>query len=336
MVDGAKSLIPPNWPVFLVALVSSTVMVGLVRWFSLRRNIMDLPNERSSHRVPAARGGGLGLLLGLGLAGVTVVTDVLSPALTVALAGVGLVAWIGWRDDRGGASVRLRASVHATAGLLMLPFALGVRPSTAWFLLPVLAAWWIFWSVSAINVVNFIDGVDGMIGLQALVFGAYAWTAAWTSVPVGAPMIGGFGAALAGSALGFLLWNWHPAKIFLGDVGSGALGLFFVLLGAMLMRERGLNSIEAYLPLAPIFLDASVTLFQRWRRGARLTEAHREHLYQRLANEAGWGHPRVSMTYGLTSFAAFPVLSSGLWWGLAYSILVPAVYVLLWRRASRR
>jgi Fuc2NAc and GlcNAc transferase len=336
MVDGAQTLIPANWPVFLLALVCAAVAVGLVRRFAMRRRIMDLPNERSSHHVPVARGGGLGLLVGLGLASVLLVAGVLSLALTVALAGVGLVGWIGWRDDRGGASVRLRASVHATAGLLMLPLALGVRPETAWYWWPLLAAWWIFWSVAAINVTNFIDGIDGMIGLQALVFGAYAWMAAWTHVPDGASMSGGFGAALAGSALGFLFWNWHPARIFLGDVGSGALGLFFVLLGAMLMRELGLTLVVAYLPLAPIFLDASVTLLMRLRRGARLTESHREHLYQQLANEAGWGHARVSATYGLTSLAAFPMLSLGAWWGLAYAVLLSTVHALLWRRVGQR
>lgn len=321
---------------FLVALTSATLAVGLVRKLVLSKRIVDVPNKRSSHRVPAARGGGIGLLFGLGVAGILVVARFPTFELISATAGIGIVAWVGWRDDRGGASVRLRASVHATAGLLMLPLALGAWPDAARWLWPLLVVWWIFWSVSAINVVNFVDGIDGMIGLQALVFGAYAWISSDTGVLGVASVAGGLAVGLAGSALGFLLWNWQPAKIFLGDVGSGALGLFFVLLGVLLMRERDIAMMVAYLPLAPIFLDASVTLLHRWRRGARLTEAHREHLYQRLANEAGWGHARVSAAYGLTSLAAFPVLLFGAWWGLAYAVLVPTVFALLWRRAPKR
>jgi Fuc2NAc and GlcNAc transferase len=320
---------------FAVALAASAVAVGGVRQFVLRKRILDVPNERSSHQTPAARGGGIGLLTGLVLSSSVMMQGAPNLSLLAASLGVVLVAWVGWCDDRGGASVRLRASVHVGAGLLLLPVALGALPAAPAWLLPLLAAWWVFWSISSINVVNFIDGIDGMIGLQAMVFGGHTWIAA-SSGGSDTYLAAGLGAALAGSALGFLLWNWHPARIFLGDVGSGALGLSFVLLGVLLIRERGLSLMVAYLPLAPIFLDASVTLFVRYRRGERLTEAHREHLYQRLANEAGLGHARVSATYGLASLAAIPVLAVGPWWGVGYAVLLPLAYAAAWRWVPKR
>src|SRR4030095_8321384 len=101
-------------------------------------------------------------------------------------------------------------------------------------------AWWIFCAVAAANVVNFIDGIDGLIGLTALVYGVFA---AFVGSPGGVAF--GSGLALAGAAAGFLVWNWNPARIFLGDVGSSAMGFVFVIVGVLLMRETGRGIILA-------------------------------------------------------------------------------------------
>lgn len=224
------------------------------------------------------------------------------PATPLLFAAVGIlgVATVGWFDDRlGGLSPSLRIAIHLLAGLLLLPAAAGLELGAVSQVLA--AVWWIFWTVSAINVVNFIDGIDGLIGAQALVFGSHLLL---NGADDGSKL---FGAVLAGASLGFLMLNWAPAKIFLGDVGSGALGAIFVLGGILYMRGGSGGLFAAFLPLCPIFLDASVTLLLRAYRREKLSEAHRSHLYQRLAN-GGLGHARVSLLYGLASVTAVLVV----------------------------
>ena len=281
---------------FGLSVLASAVLVGLVRWDAVRRGLLDVPNARSSHQLATPRGGGLGLLLALAIAvtfgAFSASTAPGVPALLGSLA-VLIVAAAGWMDDHGGAPVRLRILVHLGAGLLLLPL-VSPAPLPA-ILAPLAAGWWVFWTVSAINVVNFMDGIDGIIGLQGFVFGVYCVLA--TADGGNSQLLG---LALAGSSAGFLLWNWSPARIFMGDVGSGALGVLFVLTGAMLAREGRVDFIAAFAPLSPIFLDAAVTLVRRARRGERLSVAHRSHLYQRLAN-GGVGHARVTLGYGVAA-----------------------------------
>ena len=278
---------------FAGALAASVALVGFVRQYALRRDVLDHPGERSSHSTPTPRGGGAGLLA----AWLLVLVPSLSTAwrgtwpLLLSFAGVILVAVIGWIDDHRSLAVRSRLVSHALAActllpLVLLPFAVPQWP------VPLVAGWWIFCGVAAANVVNFIDGIDGLIGLTALVYGGFA---AATGVAGGAAA--GSGLALAGAAAGFLVWNWSPARIFLGDVGSGAIGFVLVIVGILLMRETGRGIIMTFLPLWPIVLDASATLIRRWRQHEPLTQPHRSHLYQRLAN-GGWGHARVSLLYG--------------------------------------
>jgi len=286
-------VVPTVLPMVVGALLAAT-LVGLVRWHALRRGLLDRPNARSSHLHATARGGGLGVVVALvatlAVLGGAGLRD--HGALAAAVA-VMIVAAIGWVDDHGGSPVRLRLAVHLAAGVLLLPF-VGEAPVPR-PLVGLSAAWWVFWTVSAINVVNFMDGIDGIIGLQALVMGTFV---ALLGAPDGEARV--VGAAVVGTSLGFLYWNWSPARIFLGDVGSGALGVIAVVAGAALAREGRVGFIAAFAPLAPIFLDAALTLARRARRRERLSEAHRSHLYQRLAN-GGYGHARVSVGFGAAS-----------------------------------
>ncbi len=281
------------------AMALSVTFVGLVRWDANRRGLLDRPNARSSHALPTPRGGGLGLLLAIlgSILGSAPGAARLGPSL-LAAAGVALVAMIGWVDDHKGAPVHLRLAAHMAAGILVLPLAMAAPlPLPA----PVAAVWWMFWTVSAINVINFVDGIDGIIGLQVLIYGIFV---ALVGSPEGGARLTAL--VLVGASAGFLVWNWSPARIFLGDVGSGALGVLVVALGASLVAEGRVGFVAAFAPLAPIFLDASVTLARRARRGERLSEAHRSHLYQRLAN-GRWGHARVAQLYGALSAGAAAV-----------------------------
>lgn len=327
----------PSIPVltFVGALIASVALVGLVRQYALRREVLDHPGERSSHSTPTPRGGGAGLLAAWLL---LIVPSLVrgwpgSWPLLASFIGVLAVAGIGWIDDHGGLAVRLRLVAHAAAAAALLPLVLLPDAVPAWPV-PLVVAWWIFCGIAAANVVNFIDGIDGIIGLTALVFGAFAAVA---GIPGGAAS--GSGLALAGAAAGFLVWNWNPARIFLGDVGSGAIGFVFVIVGILLMRETGRGIIMTFLPLWPIVLDASATLIRRWRNGEALTQAHRSHLYQRLAN-GGWGHARVSLLYGLGALAgaACSAMAAGPGRTIAatgYLIVTMGVGVALERRLAK-
>lgn len=285
----------------LVCVLASWLLTSLVRRYALKYAVLDLPNSRSSHQVPTPRGGGVGIigpiivaLLAAPMAGVS---RVFCAAGAVA---IGLVAALGWIDDHRSLSVRTRLAGHLGAGLVVAAIAAGeaVQPFGDVVPAAVSAIWWIFWTISAINVVNFIDGTDGIIGLQALVFGLFSLAAAGLPVSPAAVL----GAALAGAALGFLLLNWAPARIFMGDVGSGSLGVVFVVLGVVTIRQEGWTVVHAFLPLMPIFADEVLTMGRRVARGEALSEPHRTHVYQRLV-QAGWGHGRVAMLYGVLASA---------------------------------
>src|SRR5690606_18656850 len=139
----------------------------------------------------------------------------------------------------------------------LLPLVLVPGPIPGW--MGVAAALWrVLWGVSAINVANFMDGIDGLIGGQVVDVRLHLALMAPDS-----PVSRSFGLILAGAAAGFLAWNWPPARIFMGDVGSGALGLALVYGGALLMRSAGIGLVTTFLPLFPLFLDALVTLVRR-------------------------------------------------------------------------
>lgn len=305
--------------VFCAAVVMSGVLVAVIRAYALRSNMLDVPSARSSHQRPVPRGAGAGVIATI-LALVAWSpwrTGAMTAALSTALAGVALVAVIGWLDDRRSLTAVPRLVVHVMAGVTVAwavrgaPGPLGAAGVAA-------VAWWVFWTVAMINVTNFMDGIDGLIGSQMAIFGAHLSLAS----PTGS-VSGVLGLALAGASVGFLAWNWSPARIFLGDVGSGALGAVATLGGALAVAA-GAGPVEVvFLPLLPLFLDASVTLARRARRGEALWEAHRSHLYQRLAN-SGWGHARTAMVFALAAGAGVVVSQAG----TSYRALACSLYAL--------
>lgn len=302
---------------FWGALGASYVGVAAVRRYSLRRGVLDVPSDRSSHQVPTPRGGGLAVVVAVLTMGAAGVIRAGVPGAAVATAGAALlaVATVGWVDDHRPLGVGQRLVVHVLAGLAVAGLAhvwLG-SGSAGWAIGLALATWWVFWTISAINVVNFMDGIDGLIGSQLAIYAGYIATVA----PAGSwarPLA----LTVCGASLGFLRWNWAPAAIFLGDVGSGSFGLIAVLLGlgaiapaTAFAQERSIGDAawqlaRASLPLAPLFLDAGVTIARRARAGERLTTPHRSHLYQRLAN-GPLGHARTAAIYAAAAVTAAAV-----------------------------
>jgi UDP-N-acetylmuramyl pentapeptide phosphotransferase/UDP-N-acetylglucosamine-1-phosphate transferase len=268
--------------IFTATLAASLALTGLLRRWLLDRQILDRPNERSAHITPVPRGGGIAVLLVL-----LPVWAFIEPALwPLLLAGAGLGA-AGWWDDVKGLSAwpKLTAqAVAVAAGLYVLgPVSGGILPLPLDFLLAGIAWLWF------INAFNFMDGIDGIAGIEAI------------SIALGLTALGlwfadfgdlaALGAALAGTALGFLFWNWHPAKLFLGDVGSQALGY---LIGFLLLRIAGEGAWAAALILPLCFLaDATWTLIKRAKAGANIMAAHAEHIYQEAVRR-GRNHAQVA------------------------------------------
>ncbi|MHB8799667.1 MAG: MraY family glycosyltransferase [Thermoanaerobaculia bacterium] len=330
-----------------IAAIVSAAGVRLVAVHAAALKLVDVPNERSSHVVPTPRGGGLGILGGMAvallLAGLVVPAALTTKA--VALVGLALVvAGAGLADDRAGVSARLRLVLHLSAATA-LAFAVGVIPELPLpspfpeVLLPPAAAVvvTVVWVSGVTNFFNFMDGVDGLAGGQAALSAIGVAAAGWAD---GATFVG---LALAGASSGFLIHNWPPARVFMGDVGSGTVG--FLLAGLPLLAPPG-DRARAVLAVAVgltfFILDPVLTLARRARAGKPLMQAHREHLYQRLI-PAGTSGARVT-TLLLAGAAALVGLGSvafrkpGLVW-LAIGgavVLFLIEWVAAFRSASRR
>jgi len=289
----------------LESLLLSAALVGASVLYARRAGHLDVPNSRSSHRLPTPRGAGIGFVATVLILGTSVATRAESGAvvaLGLAAGALALLAIVGWFDDRFSLSALTRLVVHILAALTVVLLVNRVAPlpgpaNVPWLLL------WGFWTVSSINIVNFMDGIDGMVGTQALVYGLYLYAV----LPAGS-LARLFGLVLAFASLGFLIWNWAPARIFLGDVGSGPLGMILVIAGALAVGA-GLNPLLVFLPLFPLFFDALATVTLRLRRGEKLTVAHRSHLYQRLV-QGPTGHAQVSAAYGVAAAIGAVVAAS--------------------------
>jgi Fuc2NAc and GlcNAc transferase len=279
----------------LGAFFISVVGVGIALRYARRAGLLDVPNHRSSHSIPTPRGGGIALVGSVLVVGAYEVSRSAPGSRVVVLAlfaAIAALAVVGLMDDTGSIRVGLRLIVHIACGLAVALLVNRIAPQSgvlniAWL------AWWVFWTVASINIVNFMDGVDGMVASQGVVYGAFLFALQSTSA-----LGGRYGLILAAACLGFLVWNWSPAKMFMGDVGSGPLGLFFVIGGALALQQVPVALV--FLPLFPLFLDALLTVLIRFRKRERLTDAHRSHLYQRLAN-GGYGHQRVTTIYALAA-----------------------------------
>ena len=253
---------------------------------------MDEPNHRSLHRAPTPRIGGLGILAGV-LASLTF----LNPELWLAAALGFALAALSFLDDRSGVPILIRFSAHFAAAAIWVEN-LGAWPPL-WFLTAVLLLVWMT------NLYNFMDGADGLAGGMAVTgFSAYA-AGAWLG---GQGEFALFCATVAAASLGFLRFNFPPAQIFMGDVGSIALGF---LAGALGLLGWRLGLWPAWFPLlvfSPFVVDATLTLLRRVLSGERFWQAHSEHYYQRLLR-LGWRQRRMALTeYALMIVSAASAL----------------------------
>lgn len=286
-----------QWFCFLAcAALLTWVLTRVVMHFALQRALLDIPNVRSSHSIPTLRGGGLAIA-GVVLAGGIIVGWLLALPWEFSLAwlsGSLVIAAVGWQDDRYGvrpgkrALVHLAAAVAVTAALGGLPqIQFGAR-TLSWGLTgSVLAVVGIVWFL---NLYNFMDGIDGIASVQAITMGGFGGALLWWQGESGLALLSFL---VAAACTGFLWWNWMPAKIFMGDVGSGLLG--FQLASLAVASERNASvPLVVWGILGGVFIvDATATLFRRVLNGERWYEAHRSHAYQR-AVQSGFSHARVT------------------------------------------
>ncbi|WP_342612516.1 glycosyltransferase family 4 protein [Burkholderia ambifaria] len=287
-----------TWPaviaVALVAAVASTAILRMLLATGLAwRLATDIPNDRSLHTLPTPRVGGWGIVPVC-----VVALLVLTPHLWLIAAAAAALAALSQVDDRRGLPARVRFSAHLAAVVALI------------VVFPADAPWWLLAGVGFVmvwltNLYNFMDGADGLAGGMALFgFVAYAVAAMMGANPL--PDLAVAGAAVAGAALGFLLLNFHPARLFLGDAGSIPLGFLAGALGYWGWRTGVWPIWFPALVFAPFIADASVTLLRRLLRGEKFWQAHREHYYQRMVR-AGVGHRRTAVYWYLIMLAGIIV-----------------------------
>ncbi|HLN24093.1 MAG TPA: glycosyltransferase family 4 protein [Patescibacteria group bacterium] len=275
---------------FLTLPLSILATRAVLAWLRHKR-ILDHPNERSSHSQPTPRGGGLAIApVVLASWAVLAATGVVSAAVWPVIGGAAALLALSWIDDKNGLSPRLRLSVHlgvAIIGILALPgdrlVFQGLLPLWADRTAAVIG--WVWF----LNLYNFMDGIDGITGVETASIGGGLVVLALMTGGTGAPLA----AVLVAAALGFLVFNWHPAKIFLGDSGSVPLGY---ALGWLLLNAAADGHLAAALILPAYYLaDATITLGRRAVRGEKVWQAHRQHFYQQALRGGRVRHDHVAL-----------------------------------------
>ena len=278
---------------FIALIVSLYVTRRAIEW-ALGQRLIDVPNERSSHIIPTPRGGGLGIVAGaiIGLAPLAM-ASMLQLRLAGALACGCVIAVLGYLDDRHSLSVRIRLAIQALTAIAALALLWPLPPLQLpgiTVLPPLAAVLYFFGLVWLTNLYNFMDGIDGIAGAQAVAV-CLVWTLLATTTGIASVAL-----VLAAANLGFIRYNWPPARIFMGDTGSAFVGFELGVCAIALAAETATSVLLWLIPLAGFIADATSTLLVRLVHGRRPDEAHRSHLYQRLARSFG-RHSVVTILY---------------------------------------
>ena len=328
------------WLSAAIAAVVSWLTVRAVERHAAALALIDRPNDRSSHVHPKPRGGGIGIILGAG-AGVAVATlsgVSFGREVGAVLGAAVIVAGVGLWDDVTTLPAGPRFVAHTVAAALVvsvcggfatlpLPPPLDLPVGVAGSVLAVI------WIVGVTNFFNFMDGADGLAAGQAAITLAALGYVMWPGPVAVVPVVA------TGAVLAFLLRNWSPARIFLGDVGSGWMGF---LLAALPLAAPGGGQGLVWLvatSLALFLVDPTLTLVRRWRRGVPLTASHREHAYQRLFRPGATHAGPVTLLLLAGAVVTLPAvlafeLQRGLWASAAWAGCVCAGEWVVARRTT--
>ncbi len=309
--------------ILFLSFFSAVLLTGLLYRYALHRSLIDIPNERSSHTVPVPRGGGFSIVLITLLCLIYIwQTGYIKNDTFIALTGGGLlIAAIGWMDDHRDVVALSRAIIHFIASIWTIMWLGGLNSidlgfteiSLGWFgsFIAVVAMVWL------INLYNFMDGTDGIAAVQAITAGVFSLFFFLSSGTTGLAIII---LALVGATTGFLIWNWFPARIFMGDVGSSFLGYLFAAL-AILGEQTGTLPILIWTILLALFIwDTTLTLISRIRKGEKWYSAHRSHAYQRFV-QMGNSHEKLALWFLLINIMIL--------WPVAWVAIEHKPYMLL-------
>lgn len=325
---------------YVIAIFCGTCLVtGLV----LRHlRIIDVPNARSSHSTPTPRGGGIGIVAGFFLSLLLIAlqadpalsTPLYTPPYLGLLAALLMIGGISLHDDIAARGFASKLRIQLLAILLVMACGLLIAP------LPALMAWPItlLWILGLTNAYNFMDGLDGMAGsTAAIAAGFFAFICAQHHLPLLALL----SLAICTAACGFLCFNWPPARIFMGDIGSTFLGFAFATLAVLAAQEQPLMSAVMPMLLLHFLFDTIYTFTRRLLTGARVTQAHRSHFYQ-LLNRSGYSHRTVSLIYASLAItqgwaalwlAQSPAQPERLWIFIPFLLVYGLLALLMTRKA---
>jgi Fuc2NAc and GlcNAc transferase len=298
---------------FTLCFTTACLLTWLIRMHALRKSILDIPNDRSSHTIPTPRGGGLAIIVCFffGLLGFSYLQPLPHPLIYAMIIGGSLIAIIGYLDDRFTISAKLRFEVHILAAVIAFyyigDFNIVIHGwSPGFWALPIT----ILGTVWFTNLYNFMDGIDSLASLQGIFVSLAAAAALFFKGDIA---IASICILLAAAIAGFLYWNWPPARIFMGDVGSGTLGFIFAVLLISTVQTHSLSLAFWFIIMATFVCDASFTLLRRMIQGEKWYSAHRSHAYQRLV-QRGYTHRKVSVGILLFNLC----------------VLLPLAYLALW------
>jgi len=284
--------------IFFISLtfIFSLILTWKTRQYSIRKGILDIPNERSSHQIPTPRGGGIAIVVTytLSILGLVWMKSINPSLAWTIIIGGNTIAFVGFIDDLYSIPPHWRFLFHlGAAGIALYCLGgfstLGLGKFTLSLHIGFLFALIVI--VTCINFYNFMDGIDGLAGCEGIFVALISGISLWLA---GAHHIAMIPWLLAASIAGFTFWNWPPAKIFLGDVGSGYLGFIFAIL-CLYTANNKLLPILFWEIISAVFLcDASFTLIYRIYEGKKWYKAHREHAYQCLASH-GIKHKNITL-----------------------------------------
>jgi UDP-N-acetylmuramyl pentapeptide phosphotransferase/UDP-N-acetylglucosamine-1-phosphate transferase len=307
-------------------IIISYGLTWALRNWAIQLNMIDIPNERSSHAVATPRGGGVAIVLTVIVSVIilAVITNVIhTREVLVFLFGSSLIAIVGLLDDRKSLSARHRFATQiivalVTVSVLGYPTRMAIPLVGGYDIGAFGAVVVVVWIVGFINAYNFMDGIDGIAAGTGIVV-AFGWLALFGLSFSPNPVIIVLTIAVMGGCVGFLGHNWQPARIFMGDAGSTFLGYTFAVLPLMLTETQTQSLTSAAMLTWPFLFDAGITFLHRLITGKNVFAAHREHIYQKLVT-AGFSHSLVAALYMV--MALLGIVFAGAYLETSYIVLL--------------
>lgn len=311
----------------LVVFLSTFLLTGCMRHYALKKNIIDNPNERSSHTIPTPRGGGVSIVITFlfVLVGLMLSRELdWSTGLILTAAGFG-IAVLGFLDDHGHINSMLRLAIHFVIAIGVVFFLGGFSEVTLFsgnvqlgWLANIIAVLFLVW---LLNLYNFMDGINGIASIEAITTTlSLAAVYLLLNIHLSSELL----LILASSVLGFVLWNFPKARIFMGDAGSGFLGLILGIL-ALIALKTDIAFFCAWIICLGVFIvDATFTLIRRVSNGHKMYDAHRSHAYQYASRKYN-SHTKVTIAVlFINIFWLFPMAYLA-----AQKVLMPEVILLM-------